>query len=113
MAVESRRQVRRNVPGMVEVFDTIQEMPIGHLGNVSVGGMLLIAHHPLPEDALFQLRFQLPDGLAGAPPLEMGAHVLWQGQAGAPGQACVGMRFLGLSARDRQRLQLWTEQPDL
>jgi hypothetical protein len=112
MAIESRRHVRRTVPGMVDVYDTIREESLGHIGNVSVGGMLLIARHRLPDDALFQLRFQLPDGLPGAPPLEVGAHVLWQDRAGAPGQFCVGMRFLGLAPEAVQRLRLWTEQPD-
>ncbi|WP_240125396.1 PilZ domain-containing protein [Thermomonas alba] len=112
MKVEARRQPRRSVPGMVEVFDTILEEPVGHLGNLSVGGMLLIAHRRLPDDALFQLRFQLPDGQRDAPPLEVGAHVLWQAQAGAPGQSLIGMRFLGLSPDALQRLHLWVAQAE-
>jgi hypothetical protein len=112
MGIESRRQVRRSVPGMVEVFDTILEEPVGYLGNVSVGGMLLIANRRLPDDALFQLRFQLPDHLPGARALEVGAHVLWQDKAGAPGQSWVGMRFLGLSPEALQRLRLWVAQAE-
>lgn len=61
MGIESRRQPRRAVPGMVTVFDTISEETVGHLGNLSVGGMLLVANRSLPDDALFQFRFNLPD----------------------------------------------------
>ncbi len=107
-----RRQPRRAVPGRVEVHDTILEEIIGHLGNLSVGGMLLIANRSLPDDALFQLRFNLPDGVGAAQPLEVGAHVLWQDKAGAPGQSWIGMRFLGLSPEAVQRLRAWTTQPD-
>ena len=112
MGAESRRMPRRTVTGLIEVVDVMTEEPIGHLGNLSVGGMLLIANRSLPDDALFQLRFNLPDGVGAAQPLEVGAHVLWQDKAGAPGQSWIGMRFLGLSPEAVQRLRAWTTQPD-
>lgn len=107
-----RRQPRRAVPGRVEVVDTILEEPVGHLGNLSVGGMLLIAHRPLPDDALFQFRFNLPDAIGAVQPLEVGAHVLWQDRAGATGQSWIGLRFLGLSPDAIQRLRAWAAQPE-
>ena len=106
-----RRQPRRAVPGRVDVHDVILEEIIGQLGNLSTGGMLLIANRSLPDDALFQLRFNLPDGVGAAQPLEVGAHVLWQDKAGAPGQSWIGMRFLGLSPEATHRLRVWTMQP--
>lgn len=109
MGIESRRQPRRAVPGMVTVFDTISEETVGHLGNLSVGGMLLVANRSLPDDALFQFRFNLPDDIGAAQPLEVGAHVLWQARAGAPGQSWIGMRFLGLSPDALRRLRNWAE----
>src|SRR5690606_4993911 len=77
MGIESRRQARRTVPGMMEVYDTITEETVGCLGNVSVGGMSLIANRPLVDDALYQFRFALPDDVGETQPLEVGAHVLW------------------------------------
>ena len=93
----------------MEVFDTITEDTIGYLGNVSAGGMLLIANRSLPEDALFQFRFSLPDDTGDVQPLEVGAHVLWQDAASAPGQSWVGLRFLGLSPAATQRLRQFAE----
>lgn len=110
MGAESRRQPRRTVPGMMEVVDTITEETVGYLGNVSVGGMLLIANRTLAEDALYQFRFCLPDDLGEAQPLEVGAHALWHDEASAPGQSWVGLRFIGLSPEATRRLRLWTEQ---
>ena len=107
-----RRQPRRAVPGRVDVVDTILEESVGLLGILSVGGMLLIAHRPLPDDALFQFRFNLPDGPGTAQPLEVGAHVLWQDRAGATGQPWIGLRFLGLSPDATQRLRAWAAQPE-
>ena len=110
MGIESRRQARRTVPGMMEVYDTITEEPVGYLGNVSVGGMLLIANRALVDDALYQFRFALPDDMGETQPLEVGAHVLWVDDASAPGQSWVGLRFIGLSPEAARRLRLWTEQ---
>lgn len=107
MSIESRRQPRREIPGMVDVFDTITEQTIGQLGNVSAGGMLLIANRSLPEGALFQFRFVLPD--ADAQPAEVGAEVMWQAAAGAPGQSWVGLRFIDLSQATARRLRRFAE----
>ena len=110
MGIESRRQPRRTVPGMMEVYDTVTEETVGYLGNVSVGGMLLIANRTLVDDSLYQFRFALPDDVGETQPLEVGAHVLWVDDASAPGQSWVGLRFLGLSPDATRRLRHWTEQ---
>lgn len=109
MGVEQRRHPRRAVVGRVEVFDTIAEEAVGILGDVSAGGLLLIANGPLPDDALFQFRFSLPDGVRTPATVEVGAHVLWQAPAGAPGQHYVGMRFLGLAPEVALHLREWSE----
>lgn len=105
MGAESRRMPRRMVTGLIEVIDAMTEEPIGHLGNLSVGGMLLIASKPVVEDALYQLRFALPDG--DGRPLEVGAHVLWRDDASAPGQSWAGLRFLGVAPQTTRSLREW------
>ena len=108
MNSDSRRMPRRTVGSLIDVLDTMTEQPVGHLGNLSVGGMLLIASTRLVEDALYQFRFDLPDGDGHA--IEVGAHVLWRDDASAPGQSWVGMRFLGLAPDTTRRLREWIEQ---
>lgn len=109
MAIENRRKPRHVVPGMVDVTDTMTGDVVGYVGNVSMGGMLLIANRSLPLDALFQLRFALPDEAGEAAPLETGAHVLWQDDSGAPGQKWVGLRFIGMPLEAARRLRDWTQ----
>lgn len=104
---ESRRMHRRDVAGMIDVIDTMTGERMGHLGNLSVGGMLLIASVPLVDDALYQCRFVLPD--SGEESLEVGAHVLWLDDANAPGQSWAGVRFLGLDPDTTQRLRAWCQ----
>ena len=105
MGAESRRMPRRMVSGLNEVVDVMTEETVGHLGNLSVGGMLLIASTPMVEDALYQLRFNLPD--SSGPGVEVGAHVLWRDDASAPGQSWIGLRFLGLAPQATRSLREW------
>ena len=105
MGAESRRMPRRTVSGLNEVVDVMTEETIGHLGNLSVGGMLLIANTRLPEDALCQLRFSLPESDGHS--IEVGAHVLWSDDASAPGQSWAGLRFLGLAPQVTRSLREW------
>ena len=93
---------------MVEVTDTMTGEVVGYLGNLSMGGMLLIASRSLPLDALFQFRFALPDEAGESAPLETGVHVLWQDDGGAPEQKWVGLRFIGLPPDATRRLRDWT-----
>ena len=110
MGIESRRKPRRTVPGMVEVTDTITGEVVGYVGNVSVGGMLLIANRGLPDGALFQFRFALPDEAGISSQLETGAQVLWQDDGSAPGQKWIGLRFIGLPPEATRSLHDWTQQ---
>ncbi len=107
MGRESRRMHRRDVAGMVEVIDTMTVEPMGHLGNLSAGGMLLIASVPLVDDGLYQCRFVLPE--SGEDSIEVGAHVLWVHAASAPGQSWAGVRFLGLDTDTTRRLRAWCQ----
>lgn len=108
MSRESRRMPRRTLGKPLNVVDTMTERSVGGILNLSVSGMLLIAGTPLLEEALYQFRFELPGG--DGEPLEVGAHVLWCDDAGAPGQSWVGLRFLGLAPDTTRRLREWIEQ---
>ena len=59
---EFRRSRRRQLAETVQVTDCMTEMVIGHIGNVSETVMLVMSNAPLVADALYQLRFGLPDG---------------------------------------------------
>ena len=112
MGREARRQPRRAVSGRVEVFDTMRELAIGHLGNVSMGGMLLVANRALTEDGLYQLSFELPNTAGDRLSVEVGAHILWQEQANTPGYFWVGMRFLGLPPDTVRQLRAWSSMTE-
>ncbi|MEQ4575530.1 MAG: PilZ domain-containing protein [Gammaproteobacteria bacterium] len=107
MSHDTRRSPRRQPTGTIPVHDFIAGAPIGRLGNLSEGGMLLLASVPLVEDALYQLRFALPDRDGRQVEIDAGVHLLWSEPAHAPGQAWAGFRFVALSDAHRERLREW------
>jgi PilZ domain len=107
---EFRRSRRRQVADTVHVIDSMTDLAIGHVGNVSETGMLVMANGPLVVDALYQLRFTLPNG-GNKTSLEVGAHLLWKDQASAPGQAWAGFRFITMSDEQMGLLRRWIDAP--
>ena len=108
MSSEFRRRKRRQVDTAIMVTDTMRGSAVGRIGNLSETGMLLMAHAPLCEDALYQLRFDL--GQAGEPlPVLVGAHLLWIGPANTPGQSWCGFRFLTIAEEQRAAVRAWVQ----
>lgn len=108
---EYRRSKRKRAAEVIEVFDTMTEQSIGRIGNISETGMMLMTGERLIEDALFQLRFTLPQGRSAAQSIEVGAHHLWSDDAHAPGQHWAGFRFIDMAPEDAADLKAWIEQP--
>ncbi len=106
--IEHRRSQRKRSQQNIEVTDAITGEAIGVVGNLSVDGMLLIANRALPDNALFQLRFDLP-GQAGAAPrrFEIGVHELWSEPAKVSGQYWAGFRIIDIGPEDRAALAAW------
>lgn len=111
MINELRRAQRRSAQESMAVVDVLTEETVGRIGNVSELGMLLVAHAPLQENAIYQLRFELVDGMGRSHPIDVGAHLLWIGDANTPGQQWAGLRFLTISDAHMQALRRWIELP--
>ncbi len=111
MINEFRRARRRKAADTILVSDIMTERVVGRVGNMSETGLLLLASENLVEDALYQLRFLLVDASGSDVPVEVGAHLLWNDRASAPGQAWTGFRFIGLTESQGSRLRAWIEAP--
>jgi hypothetical protein len=106
MSAEERRSERIPVREYLLVTDMMTEAPIGRIGNISDGGMMLIADQSLPEEALFQLRFPLGEG---GPMLDIGAQAMWVEAARSAGSWWAGFRIIDIAEADQQRLDRWLE----
>ncbi len=108
---EFRRARRRKVLDRILVTDTMTDIVVGSIGNLSETGILLLASKPLVEDALYQLRFYLPNLQTRVGDFEVGAHLLWQDRASAPGQSWCGFRFIAVPPDQGEALRKWIDSP--
>ena len=57
---DQRRAERKRANANAIVTDAISGLPIGHLGNLSMTGMLLISAQAPRSEALYQVSMTLP-----------------------------------------------------
>lgn len=105
------RRAKRRKAGNIDVIDTMTGLPIGKLSNLSETGMLLILGEPVISDALFQLRFSLPQDNHPGRVVDVGAHELWSDDAAAPGQVWTGFRFIDVGPEDVGYIREWVDAP--
>lgn len=108
---ESRRAKRKQVREAIEVFDSMTELSVGRIGNLSETGMMLMAAAPLMEDALYQFRFTLGGNPLRQRTLEVGVHQLWSEPSHVPGQYWSGFRLVDIAPEDASHLHAWVEAP--
>ncbi|WP_458788843.1 PilZ domain-containing protein [Dyella jiangningensis] len=111
-SIDQRRAQRKRANFTAVVTDVISGQPIGHLGNLSANGMLLISAHPPRSEAIYQVSLSLP-GLGSAPQsIEVGIQEQWHEAAASPGQIWAGYRIVAIDESDAALLDAWLEQPD-
>lgn len=111
MSEEFRRAKRRRALETIDVFDVMTEQIIGRIGNLSESGMMVLATQVLTDDALFQLRFNLPEGGNRPHRIDVGSHQLWSEEASSPGQHWCGFRFIDIGQDDLETLRAWIDAP--
>lgn len=109
---EQRRHPRRRADEEVFVIDVLRERRVGRLGNLSLGGMMLIADRPLREDALYQFRFELRDAAGRSRPIEVGVHELWSASLQG-GATLIGFRIIDIAPEDERRIAHWVQHGHL
>jgi hypothetical protein len=109
--IDHRRSRRKRAQSLIEVGDAMTGLVVGHVGNLSVDGMMLIGQHAMPEDALFQFAFVLP-AAAGAPAhkVELGMHEQWSEPAAGGGQYWTGFRIIDIDAATQKMLEHWVNR---
>lgn len=72
-----RRIERHQLPCFLQVFNRFTDRPIGYLGNVSEGGLMLISHLPMMVDVDFELRLKIPGPEGVICVVDVTATCLW------------------------------------
>ncbi len=108
-----RRAERKRASFTALVTDVISGEPIGHLGNLSSTGLLLISAQAPRSEALYQVSLTLPSAgraLIQSQPIEAGIQEQWHEPAASPGQIWAGYRIVAISDADAARLDGWLSQ---
>ncbi|RAN82680.1 pilus assembly protein PilZ [Bacillus sp. SRB_336] len=108
-----RRAERKRATVNAIVTDTISGEPIGHLGNLSSTGMLLIIAKAPRSEAIYQVSMTLPGSgrlLTQAQPIEVGIQEQWHEEAASSGQIWAGYRIVAIADADAARLESWLSQ---
>ena len=107
---DHRRAKRKRITSPAVVTDVITRQPIGHLGNLSSTGMLLIGTRQPRSEAIYQVSIALPSSgrsMMDSHPIEVGIQEQWHAPAASPGQIWAGYRVLAISDADAARLEAW------
>lgn len=108
---EQRRAQRKRANYTVVVMDVINDRPLGHLGNLSATGLLLIGPARPRSEAIYQASLSLP-GLGATPlTIELGIQEQWHDDAATPGQVWSGFRIVSVSPADAALLEAWLALP--
>ncbi|HEY8585786.1 MAG TPA: PilZ domain-containing protein [Rhodanobacter sp.] len=108
-----RRAERKPATTNAIVTDVITGAPIGHLGNLSSTGMLLISAQAPRSEALYQVSMSLPGSgrmLAQSQPIEVGIQEQWHESAASSGQIWAGYRIVAINDADAAKLESWLTQ---
>lgn len=106
---EQRRAPRKRPDHSVTVLDTITGQPLGHLGNLSSNGMLLISERVPRSDAVYQVSLPLPARNGTVSAIEIGIQEQWHEPAATPGQMWSGYRIVAISNADAAQLDRWLQ----
>ena len=112
-SANQRRAERKRTPSNAVVTDVISGQPIGHLGNLSRTGMLLITDHAPRSEALYQVSLALPAtgrSMLQSQPIEVGIQEQWHEHAASSGHIWAGYRIIAVTDSDAARLDSWLAQ---
>lgn len=94
--------------GLAAVNDVDGEQ-LGLIGNLSLGGMMLIANQQLHADGILQLKIDVPKEF-GSGLISMGVKILWCTPANSPKEYWAGLETIDISETDRDSLQQLLDQ---
>lgn len=112
-SANQRRAERKPTPSNAVVIDVITGHQIGHLGNLSRTGMLLITDQAPRSEALYQVSVALPATgrtMLQSQPIEIGIQEQWHEHAASSGHIWAGYRIIAITDTDAARLDSWLAQ---
>ncbi len=104
---EYRRSPRKPAFVNIPVMNTMTDEVIGRIGNLSSDGMLMVCESEIPDNALFQLAFELVNGDGKTQTISVGVQEMWSETANVPGQFWAGFHFIDISDANLDAVETW------
>ena len=112
MNAHRRRSPRKTAHVTIHVTNAMTGEPMGHIGNLSADGMLLVCNRKVADNALYQFSFELIDAEGIPRMIEVGVHEQWTDGGSARGNSWTGFRFIDIAADDERLLRDWLMHAD-
>jgi len=107
---ERRKSNRIDAYAMgLRVVNSLDAEPLGIIGNLSLGGMMLISTRQLYADGVLQLKIEKPAELGGDS-IPMGVKILWCTPANSPNEFWAGLETIDISPADVDTLRQLLDQ---
>ncbi|AFY78482.1 MAG: PilZ domain-containing protein [Hydrococcus sp. C42_A2020_068] len=97
---EKRKLKRWHLIYYLRVRDRHTDKPIGHLIDISEGGMMLVSEAPIAVGRVFQFQMMLPEEIAGTTTWEFDAKSLWSQPDFNPSLYKTGFQLLNVIPED-------------
>lgn len=108
---DQRRAPRKRATSPIPVTDAFRDQVVGQLGNLSVGGLMLLGTGAPPAGLVRQVAFALRDGAGRERRVELGIQEQWHEPAATAGQFWSGYRLVAASDEDIQLIDQWVGPP--
>ena len=96
MKSNRRRGERSQMTVLLPVYDQDQGQQIGHVIDISAGGMMLLSDGPMPLDRQFHLKIMLPEPVLEHTEIYLEAQTLWSRPGVNPSVHETGLQLLDL-----------------
>jgi hypothetical protein len=99
--MEHRGEGRKHLFIYLDVLDRLSGKLLGHLGDISEGGLMIISEHPMNLNEMRYIRIKLPEEDAfNAKYLDVKVETRWQKPDVNPELFCIGCRFKHIDQDD-------------
>jgi c-di-GMP-binding flagellar brake protein YcgR len=96
---EKRKQERYSLECYLKVMDTDRRSLLGHIVDISMGGMKLLSEQPIRPDETYRLLLDLSLGSHKQTKVLVEARSVWTGEDANPRFYSTGFCFQGLSGQ--------------
>ncbi len=101
---ERRKNSRVKSPQLLPVLDANSGEQLGLLGDLSLGGLLMITTNELLIDAIYHLQILLPQPAGASNKIEFSAEVAWSESMEENGACWTGFHIIDISDYEIERI---------